>query len=182
MGGRGFGCFDRGAVQGPATDWAIVVRGSQFRAIAVERLDAAGDDAQSELYVGNCRSLRFHSSPHCGYKVGVIVVTCGNCRPDGQSFSHVRELSAELVNFCGPGLLLCLPSNRLGGMGLAAFGCLTRVSARCGCCEGWSSRDRYSRSVTVTAKTPEEAEEFEDGGDPCVHVLRLWPDGPPATD
>lgn len=29
--------------------------------------------------------------------------------------------------------------------------------------------------------TTEEANEFEEGYDPCVHVLRLWPDGEPST-
>ena len=28
--------------------------------------------------------------------------------------------------------------------------------------------------------TPDEAEEWEAGHDPCEHVLRLWPSGPPG--
>ena len=29
--------------------------------------------------------------------------------------------------------------------------------------------------------TPEEDEQWEDGSDPCQHLLRLWPDGKPPA-
>lgn len=43
---------------------------------------------------------------------------------------------------------------------------------------GWCSRDVCQNHDMVPLYAEEEAE-FEKGYDPCVHVLRLWPDGTP---
>lgn len=47
--------------------------------------------------------------------------------------------------------------------------------------KGWCSEP-----VCVThdglPSTDEEIAEWEDGGDPCEHAVRLWPDGPPKKD